>query len=353
MQLQAPRDPRSLFELFGTYDPARGLADLLSRLDFTGMEPRHIYNSVLGRRPETLQASRKPDNYSARDHMRAALVSPEFQRKIISLLLNAYPEKRRLLFVHVPKCAGTDLRIGLSTRYPALDLGLAQPDWTPAEQLFAAIHRVALGLRFSDTVLLHGHIRIAAAINAELVRPTDTIITVIRDPIEIIVSNVNYIITRILQDQQAGADAPDTREWKNQLGIDRLAADMPDDMIAQFFKTMLHNPSIAVPNSICYWLGNGDVQSVVRRLVINDVEVTDTQHYPDWLRDRWDIARPTRANASRKFVTSKHIEADDRKFMHSITAADREVYSLLSKQIGASGRNAILGSAITGIEKYN
>ena len=39
MQLQAPRSPRSLFELFATYDPARGLDELLATLDVTGIEP--------------------------------------------------------------------------------------------------------------------------------------------------------------------------------------------------------------------------------------------------------------------------------------------------------------------------
>jgi hypothetical protein len=90
----------------------------------------------------------------------------------------------------VPKCAGTDLRIGLSTRYPALDVGLGRADWTSSQQLFAIIQQVAMGLRFADTILLHGHIRIVVAINSEIVRPIDKIITVIRDPVEIILSNV-------------------------------------------------------------------------------------------------------------------------------------------------------------------
>jgi hypothetical protein len=353
MQMRAPRDPRALFELFATYDPARGLDELLSRLDVTGIEPRHVYNGTLGRRPETLHACRRPEGYNARDHMRGALLSPEFQRKVISLILNAYPEKKRLLFVHVPKCAGTDLRIGLSTRYPALDAGLSRSEWTTPQQLFEIIQQVALGLRFSDTILLHGHIRIVAAINSEMVRPTDRIITVIRDPVEIILSNINYIITRILQDQESGANAPDTQAWKRQLRIDRLAPDVPDEVIAPLFKTMLHTPSIAVPNSICYWLGNGDVQSVIRRLVVNDVEITDTRHYAAWLRDRWEVDRAAKANESRKFVTRADIQPDDLRFIESITVDDREVYALLSRQIDASGCDAILGKDIAGIERYN
>jgi hypothetical protein len=352
MKLRAPRDSRSLFDLFGTYDPARGLDELLFRLDVTGIEPRHIYNSILGRQPDSLKASRKPDSYNARDHMRGGLRSPEFQRKIISLMLAAYPEKRRLLFVHVPKCAGTDLRIGLSARYPALGLGLTNPEWTSRQQLYDAIHRAAVGMQVSDTILLHGHERLATAVDGKIVRPTDTIITVIRDPVEIVLSNINYIITRILQDQESGKDAPDTKEWRIVLGIDKLPPEMPDEFIAQLFSTMLHNPTISIPNSICYWLGNGDVQSVIKRLVLNDVEITNTKHYTAWLRERWHITREAKANESRKFVTEKHIHADDRKFIETITADDRKVYELLSRQIDESDRHAIFGREITGIEEF-
>jgi hypothetical protein len=128
---------------------------------------------------------------------------------------------------------------------------------------------------------------------------------------------------------------------------------VPDDVITKRFQTMLHNPAITVPNSICYWLGNGDVQSVIMRLVVNDVEITDTQHYATWLRERWDLVRAAKANESRKFVTQKHIQAEDLQFMESITVDDPEVYALLSKQIDASPQGAVFGKDIIDIEKYN
>jgi hypothetical protein len=284
--------------------------------------------------------------------MRRALISPEFQRRIIPLILHAYPEKTRLIFIHVPKCAGTDFQAGLSTRYPALGITLAQAEWTSHEQLFEAIHQVSLGLRFSDTILLHGHIRIAACISNQIARLTDKIVTVIRDPMEIILSNVNYIITRILQDQESGTDGPDTKRWRGRLGIDRLPPQMPDAMIAPVLKTMLHDPTTAVPNSICYWLGNGDAQSAVKSLVVNNVEITDTRHYTAWLRDRWGIIHTAKANVSRKFATSKHIEASDLAFIESIIAKDRELYALVSEQIDASGKDAIFGKDITGTEIF-
>ncbi len=353
MQLRAPRDLRTMFEYFATYDPELGLDDLLARLDVTGIQPRNVYHAILGRRPESLAAARQPEDYVPRDHLRGTLRSSEFQHKSIRLILEAYPEKQRLLFVHVPKCAGTDLRIGLSTRYPALDLGLPNPEWTTTSRLFEAIHDAVLGLRFSDTLLLHGHMRIVDCVDRNVVRPTDTIITVIRDPAEIVLSNINYILTRILQDQDAGRHAPDTQGWLRQLQIEHLDREMPSRVLMPLVKTMLRHSGITRPNSICYWLGNGDVQSVVRRLVINDVEITDAPNYSAWLHRRWGIARAAKANESRKFVALSQLDADDRSFIDSVTTEDRLVYNLLAPQIHQSPLYAVTGTSLTGIECFN
>jgi hypothetical protein len=58
-------------------------------------------------------------------------------------------------------------------------------------------------------------------------------------------------------------------------------------------------------------------------------------------------------NESRKFVTRTQIRPDDLKFIESIIADDREFYALLSKQIDASGQNAIFGKDITDIDRFN
>ena len=53
------------------------------------------------------------------------IVAPSEQPRIVEMILNAHPEKRRLIFVHIPKCAGTDLTANLGTRYPTVHQTLA------------------------------------------------------------------------------------------------------------------------------------------------------------------------------------------------------------------------------------
>ena len=352
MPLPAPCNPRSLFELFVAYSEDRGLDDLLFHVDVTGLTPRQLYAAALGRRPENLRAAQIPAGYIARDHLRGVLRSPEFQSKAIRLLLDAYPEKQRLLFVHVPKCAGTDLRIALSDRYPSLDSGLGDPVWTSHAKLFETIHRVALNARFSDTILLHGHVRLLRAVEDGLIRPHDRVISVIRDPLEIVISQVNYVITRILRDQESGTFAPDTKGWLGQLGVAELPREMSPETVVQTWKLLLYNPDIITPNTICHWLGNGDVRSFLNRVVINDVEITDTPRYSAWLCERWGIQREARANESVHYVTRDMIDASDMDHIGSLIAEDRKVYAMVSEAITQSGRTSIRGSELTGIDGF-
>ena len=66
------------------------------------------------------------------------IVAPSDQPRIVEMILNAHPEKRRLILVHVPKCAGTDLTANLGTRYPVVHQTLANSNWTPPERLQAS-----------------------------------------------------------------------------------------------------------------------------------------------------------------------------------------------------------------------
>jgi hypothetical protein len=346
MPFPGPYNPRSLFELFTFYSEAGGIEDLLSEIDFAGMSIREIYHSVLGRRPESIKAAQTPAKFNARDHFRGALKSPEFQARALRLLLDAYPDKKRLLFVHVPKCAGTDLRVSLSARYPSFNTGLIDPHWATHDQLFLAIHRLVTRLMFSDTLLVYGHIRLSTAVDDAIVRPWDNVVTVIREPTEIVISAINYVVTRIIRDQTSGTYAADTRGWLRQLGFDRLSLDLSTNDIHYLFKTMLRTQGIVSKNTICYWLGNGDFKTFVNSVITNNVEITDTKRYSAWLRERWGITRTARSNESVKYVTEDILDQDDRDYIKDLTAEDRAAHALIVKALDHRGSTSVFGSEI-------
>jgi hypothetical protein len=68
-------------------------------------------------------------SYHPCGHFRAALLSDEFRRNVVQGLLAAFPEKGRNVFIHVPKCAGTDLIFNLVHRFLPLPKILEVKDW--------------------------------------------------------------------------------------------------------------------------------------------------------------------------------------------------------------------------------
>lgn len=236
-QLPVPRDPRSIFEMFVLFDEKAGLYELLSRIRFSSEKPRHVYYSVFGRYPETDPLLRQLDEddhrgrYSPRDHTNELLLSQKFQSEAVPVFLNAFPEKNRLVFVHIPKCAGTDLSVNLMRRFPAIHQTLMEESWTSKDRMFQQLSNLVLYMKFSDSIFLCGHSSLGYYVSHALIRPIDRVFTIVRDPIEIAISHINYILTRITRDISIGNIGPDTREWMDILGLNTLPADMPPALI--------------------------------------------------------------------------------------------------------------------------
>ena len=152
-QLPVPQDPRWLFEALALYDPRSGLFDLLAKMQFSAETPRQIRYSVFGgygggaSRPTQLSEIDQLGGYAPRDYMNELLLSQEFQKELIPMFLGAYPEKKRLFFIHIPKCAGTDLSVNLMRRFPSMHQTLTEERWTSKEVLFKRVSRLALQAR--------------------------------------------------------------------------------------------------------------------------------------------------------------------------------------------------------------
>jgi len=119
----------------------------------------------------------------ARDYLNDLLHSPRFQRNILAYILRAFPEKRRLMFVHIPKCAGSDMSMHLASRFPSLEQRLMEASATDKDQLFQALSEFVREIVFSDSIFLRGHIPLDYYADAQLIRPADRIFTIVRDPI--------------------------------------------------------------------------------------------------------------------------------------------------------------------------
>lgn len=335
--LPGPTVPRDWFNLLTLLEDKQGLYNLIARCDLSGRRIDQILYSVFGdNRPETP----KTDAWNpglARESAYEALTSPAFQKSVKDLLLNAFPEKKRRFFIHVPKCAGTDLSAHLSVRFPAIHQSLTSRDYSTQHRLFGELSQLIRILPFFDFVLVHGHMNLGDVLGDRLLRPVDEMFTTLRNPIDITLSQTNYILTRIMQDAERGTFGPDSRTWLHELGLDVTPAQVTRAMLDDLRLTLLRDGSINRPDTMCEWLGGGDAAEVVDRLSELDAEVTTTRHYAGWLAGRWQIQSGTRRNESVPFLKREDLSPADLDYLHDISVQDRQLYAEVEKRIDDAG----------------
>jgi hypothetical protein len=195
------------------------------------------------------------------------ITTPKFRNGVIELILRAYPEKRRLFFIHVPKCAGSDLSAHLVRRHTSLDSKMRFGHWMSSDTLFSALADVAASTKLSNSIFCHGHVRLADYANLSLIRPTDHVFSIVREPLDLTISQVNYILTRISVDYARGRWAPDTKDWMEKLKLRDWPSQLSGGALRALYKKVLFHPHTVRPNTICYWLGNGTFKTAVDHVV--------------------------------------------------------------------------------------
>lgn len=344
VMMPAPRDPRALFELLYLYEERAGLYPLISRLDMTGQRPQDVHYSVLGAWPNRAEPA-PPGRYYPRDHLNELLLGDAFQTGLVPRLAEAYADKRRLIFVHIPKCAGTDLSNKLKTRFPWVDQNIMDQAWTTKDAMLRHLSRLTMHLRFADSLYLCGHSGLDFYLDRHLIRPQDQVFTIVRNPVAIILSQVNYVLTRFQIDATAGATGPDTAGWLARIGYDALPETMSEGFVRETAALIVRHPDVVRPNPLCFWLGGEEANTETALLALrnSDIEITDMRRYTDWLARRWNIVSDTRDNASVPFLTLETLPREMRDYMREISREDTKLYEMIQATLAATDRTSVFG----------
>lgn len=342
--LPAPTTPRQLLSLFLLFDREKGLPSMLNHVDLTGVSRRHLFGVVLGRMPENPTVAADGDAFVPRQALGNMLNGAEFQTKIRELVLNAFPEKRRIVFVHIPKCAGSDLIALLRRRHPMVHVHLAMPGITQKPELFGAIRDIVAGAQFSDSILATGHTPLRWYRERNLIRPEDDLFTVVRDPRGMIYSYISFILTRLKT--FAGTKRNDTTGWLRAIDMEEIAPDPSNAYLAELGSRLLRARNVTTPNMICNNLGKGDADSARDAIVHTNIEITDTRRYSEWKRTRFNVDSDRRINESLPLFTPDIATSADRALIDDMAEEDMKLYEPLAAALAASPTPSLRGAAL-------
>ncbi len=320
----APTTMRETFNQFRFYRRELEGAGLFIDVDFSHCTARQVFYACHGRAPGSLHEALAHERFTPRELFVAAVSSGEFQNKLVARFLAAYPEKRRLIFVHIPKCAGSDVSTHLFGRYASLNTKIVDQTITNIPELHGAIKDISLEILVSDQIYVHGHTHLQTYVDWGALRYDDDVFTTIRRPVDLIISQVNYVLTRIFSDESPIPH--DTHGWREEFKITNLHDYRDAPAVRRLASTILRNNGVVPENVICRYIGDGTYKNSVERLAIHNVEITNLENYHLWLKERWGISTFTRMNESKKFISLNDFNDEDQKYLAHTTHEDQKLY---------------------------
>ncbi len=343
-RIPGPRTPRELLGLISLYRPDTGLLPLLGRVDLEGRSPASVWYAVFG---EAMPAERFEagweDAKGARDALHEWIGSEEFQANLIPIALRAFEDKRRVIFVHVPKCGGTHVGAYLGRCLPRLDNVLSQGEWTGQSALLERLSWFARVVPLYNSLLVTGHVQLTFYAQRGLIRPTDWVFTVVREPVEMVISQLNYVLTRLAADSETGRFGQDTKEWLQMLDLDAPEGPLSQEFIETVASRAVRHPLMIPKDSLCYWLGDGDLDGAVSLLRVHDVEITDVRRLDRWLEERWGIAPSRRHNKSVQYFTRETLPDELMSRILGSMTRDVRLYARIAAALERTGGVSVRG----------
>jgi hypothetical protein len=220
---------------------------------------------------------------------------------------------------------------------------MTSPAWSVPQRLFGFLSGLASMVDFVPEIFIYGHLPFHAYVRRIGIRPSDHVFTVVRDPIDMMISQANYNAGLLAKDPTA--QRPDTRQVMQRLGIEQFPNPAPAALLREFALRMLLNSEIARPNRICNQFGNGNAEASIENLISQDVEVTDLPRYRRWLKERWNIETKSQHNRSLAILSRADV-TEHLDYLRSQTALDQQVFDLVSRALDRAETSSLRGSSL-------
>jgi hypothetical protein len=249
--------------------------------------------------------------------------------------------------VHIPKTAGVDVATRLISRFPSINTNLLDRTLTPTPaELFLAIKHIVLEMPCSDTVFVSGHTHLQTyqTWTGNGIRFQDHVFTVVREPVDRILSQVNYVLTRIFSNEIPVQT--DTVGWRKVFNVEDLELRHSPDQVFQLARKILRNAGVVVPDIMCEFIGGSGFEAALTKTAAHDLEVIELKQLDAWTEQHWGARRKTRLNSSEKFVSLKDFPKDDIEYCRHIIQEDMKYYQKVLEALDRHGGTSIRGSQI-------
>ena len=284
----------------------------------------YFYRSFLKRNPESSVVAQRPFR-GLNTELRAFTLSEEFKQNFGVLIADEFPHLERELFIHIPRTGGNSVIDSAmqDPRFVVLRSPLGPisdiPDWPVYYQ------RVASKL-FStgNCILVDYHLQVEHVLSFRLLRPQDRIYTIVRDPVSLLVSYLNYVLTRVagsVGDATPPHGISDMRRAMG-FGIDQEVGTGVNDAV------ILGILSGYVPkNPMCSCFGAADADIAFENLCKLGIKAYDITAVAEIFKEhRWEEIHH---NASQRYLTIETLSQRIVHQLHAMSYEDLKLYERL------------------------
>jgi hypothetical protein len=258
----------------------------------------------------------QPDPYEVGAHLRTLLFGQEFRDSLFRRICEAYPERPRLFYIGIPRCAGHHFLKTTAPMHPLFAFDLATWRRGEGEDFIAALGTYLARFNTTKTIMVALSSQLPAigspkppekntgetfpwSLNPPPYRAGDRLFAILREPRSIILSLVNA-----------------------QLGQAAKAATAED--LKQHGRHLLR--SLTHRNPICTALGDGSAAGALALCRRTDIELADLSRYPTWIRYTWDTDTEPPTNCSFPTLLLEDLDASDTGWLESLIDEDLIFY---------------------------
>jgi hypothetical protein len=339
----APDRPRPLLELFIAMGSTASFQALRRSIDLKGVDPAVMTFAILGRWPTIEETVALDDPYEAWPHMMKMLQSDEFRRHFARRVMEAFPERRRLLFVRVPSSGGDQVMAALDAKHPVLATDLHTSHFNNPGRLAQTMGNILTRMNVSNALaLVQPRMAtfcgdpssvdpvadtLAWHIPSPPCRPGDLLFTILRDPTERALTAINSACA----DMRKGS-TPIPLAIQQAAGLKAAdAADLTPEHWQAIGRAML--AQTIRKNPVCHALADGTAAAALLACRQTPMQLVPLDKFRIWGRTALDVIPPSAPEPPPPILSPEDLSPSDRVTLDEATREDQILFDRLAARL--------------------